>query len=293
MTEGFSDHFFTTADGLRLHYRDYPALGPARGLPILCLHGLTRNVRDFEGLAPRLAAVGRRVIVASQRGRGRSDPDPQAERYQPVTYSDDMMGLLDALTIDRAVFIGTSMGGLMTMIIASHPPQRVAAAVLNDIGPEIAPAGLERIKLNVASRDPVSSWDEAAMRSREANLAAFPVRADDTAFWLDFAHKTWVKTGTGMGEGQIALAYDGAIVDQIDSSAIPPDMWPFWEPFKSIPTLLVRGAISDLLSGAKAAEMKRRKPDLEIVEVPETGHAPFMTEPEAWAAIKGFVERVD
>tara|TARA_R110002096_G_scaffold161254_2_gene327767 strand:- start:729 stop:1598 length:870 start_codon:yes stop_codon:yes gene_type:complete len=289
MSQGYSDHFFATAEGLRLHYRDYPAVGDSRGVPILCLHGLTRNVVDFEDLAPRLAALGRRVIVASQRGRGRSDPDPQAQRYQPLTYAGDMIGLLDALKIERAVFIGTSMGGLMTMIIAATQPDRVAAAVLNDIGPEIATAGLDRIKANVASRDPVATWDEAAARSRAANLAAFPKRADDAGFWLDFAHKTWVETG----DGRIALAYDGAIVDQIDSSAVPPDMWPFWEPFKGFPALLVRGGISDLLTAETAAEMRRRKPDLDFVEVPDVGHAPFMTEPEAWAAIEAFIQRVD
>jgi pimeloyl-ACP methyl ester carboxylesterase len=289
MSQGYSDHFFATADGPRLHYRDYPAVGGARGVPILCLHGLTRNVSDFEGLAPRLAALGRRVIVASQRGRGSSDRDPQAERYQPLTYAGDMIGLLDALKIDRAVFVGTSMGGLMTMIIAATQPDRLAAAVLNDIGPEIATAGLDRIKANVASRDPVATWDDAAARSREANLAAFPKRADDREFWLDFAHKTWVE----LGDGRIGLAYDGAIVDQIDSSAVPPDMWPFWEPFNRFPTLLVRGGISDLLTAETAAEMRRRKPDLDFVEVPDIGHAPFMTEPEAWGAIEAFIQRVD
>lgn len=289
MSQGYSDHFFATADGPRLHYRDYPAVGGARSVPILCLHGLTRNVSDFEGLAPRLAALGRRVIVASQRGRGSSDRDPQAERYQPLTYAGDMIGLLDALKIDRAVFVGTSMGGLMTMIIAATQPDRLAAAVLNDIGPEIATAGLDRIKANVASRDPVATWDDAAARSREANLAAFPKRADDREFWLDFAHKTWVE----LGDGRIGLAYDGAIVDQIDGSAVPPDMWPFWEPFNRFPTLLVRGGISDLLTAETAAEMRRRKPDLDFVEVPDVGHAPFMTEPEAWAAIEAFIQRVD
>jgi pimeloyl-ACP methyl ester carboxylesterase len=289
MSQDYSDHFFTTADGPRLHYRDYAAVGETRGLPILCLHGLTRNVRDFEELAPRLAALGRRVIIASQRGRGRSDPDPKVERYQPLTYASDMIGLLDALKIDRAVFIGTSMGGLMTMIIAAHQPQRVAAAVINDIGAEISAIGLDRIKANIASRDPVKTWDEAAARSREANLAAFPERADDTAFWLDFARKTWTETG----DGHIALAYDGAIVDQIDSSAVPPDMWPFWEPFRAIPVLLIRGGISDLLTAETAAEMKRRKPDLDFVEIPDIGHAPFMVEPEAWNAIEAFIARVD
>ncbi len=289
MTHGYSDHFHTTVDGPRLHYRDYPAVGEIRGLPVLCLHGLTRNVRDFETLAPRLAALGRRVVVASQRGRGRSDYDPQPERYQPLTYAIDMIGLLDALKIDRAVFVGTSMGGLMTMIIAAHQPGRVAAAVLNDIGAEIATAGLDRIKANIASRDPVTTWDEAAARSREANLAAFPRRGDDAAFWLDFARKTWTETG----DGRIALAYDGAIVDQLDASAVPPDLWPLWDPFKTFPTLLVRGGISDLLTVETAAEMKRRNPDLEFVEVPDIGHAPFMTEPEAWAAIEAFIARID
>tara|TARA_R110000868_G_scaffold2384_7_gene17736 strand:+ start:16933 stop:17802 length:870 start_codon:yes stop_codon:yes gene_type:complete len=289
MTGQFTDHFHASTDGTALHYRDYPAVGPVTGVPVLCLHGLTRNVRDFEDLAPRLAALGRRVIVASQRGRGLSAPDPSPERYQPVTYAGDMLGLLDALGIERAVFIGTSMGGLMTLIIAAQQPQRLAAAVLNDIGPEIAMDGLERIKLNVSSRDPVASWEAAAARSREANLAAFPDRADDSAFWLDFAHKTWVETG----DGQIALAYDGAIVDQIDSSAVPPDLWPFWTPFKTIPTLLVRGGISDLLAPETVAEMKRQKPDLGFVEVPDVGHAPFMTEPEAWAAIERFLTQVE
>ncbi|WP_417482394.1 alpha/beta fold hydrolase [Maricaulis sp.] len=288
MSQGYSDHFFATSDGPELHYRDYPAIGPVRGVPVLCLHGLTRNVRDFEDLAPRLAALGRRVIVASQRGRGRSDPDPQPERYQPLTYAIDMIGLLDALAIERAVFVGTSMGGLMMMIIAGQQPHRFAAAVFNDIGPEIASGGLDRIKANVSSRDPVTSWEAAAARSREANLAAFPKRADDQAFWLDFAHKTWVETG----DGQIALAYDGAIVDQIDSSAVPPDLWPFWTPFQTIPTLLVRGGISDLLAPETVAEMKRLKPDLGFVEVPDVGHAPFMTEPEAWAAIENFITHV-
>lgn len=289
MSGGFSDHFFTTTDGLRLHYRDYPALGETRGLPVLCLHGLTRNVRDFEDLAPRLAAMGRRVIVASQRGRGRSDADPDTSRYQPLTYSADMIGLLDVLAIDRAVFIGTSMGGLMTMLIAVQQPHRIAAAVINDIGPEIAEAGLDRIKANVSVREPVTSWEAAAARSRESNLAAFPKRSEDREFWLDFARKTWVETG----EGRIEPDYHAPIVTQIDGSDVAPDLWPLWEPFKAFPTLLVRGGISDLLTVETVAEMKRRKPDLDYVEVPDVGHAPFMTEPEAWAAIEAFIGRVD
>ena len=133
VAQDFDDRFFETADGLRLHYRDY---GPreTRAEPVLCLHGLTRNVRDFDELAPRIASLGRRVIVASQRGRGESDRDPLAERYNPGVYTADMLGLLDQVQIRRAVFVGTSMGGLMTMIAAVQAPGRVAGAVLNDIG---------------------------------------------------------------------------------------------------------------------------------------------------------------
>lgn len=286
----FTDRFFTNPDGLRIHFRDYPPAGPQAGMPVLCLHGLTRNVKDFEDLAPKIAAKGRRVIVASQRGRGRSDPDPQTERYQPPVYAADMLALLDFLEIDRAVFVGTSMGGLMTMAVAGTDPGRIAAAVINDVGPVVDPAGLERIKHNTSSRDPVTSWEEAAARTRESNLAAFPGRADDEAYWLDFARKTWIEDG----EGRIVLDYDGNILSTLGGGDEPlPDLWAFWEPFAGIPTLLVRGALSDLLSPETVAEMRRRKPDLEVVEVPNVGHAPFMTEPEAWAAIDVFLDRVD
>ena len=290
MTEAiFTDHFFTTADGPRIHWRDYPAMGETTGLPVICLHGLTRNVRDFEDLAPMIAAMGRRVIVISARGRGQSDHDPVATRYQPPTYAGDVLALLASIDLPRAVFIGTSMGGLMTFIIAGLQPDRIAAAVINDIGPEIAQAGLDRIKSNVASRAPVDNWEAAAARTRQSNLAAFPKRGDDTAFWDDFARKTWVQGS----KGEIALAYDGALVEQMDGDAPLPDLWAFWTPFADIPTLVVRGGISDLLAPTTVAEMKRQKPDLRVVEVPDVGHAPFMTEPEAWTAIEALLKAAD
>ncbi len=284
----FTDHFFTNADGLKLHYRDYPAVGETTGLPVLCLHGLTRNVKDFEELAPRIAGLGRRVIVASQRGRGQSEADPQTERYIPPVYAGDMIGLLDQLGLERVVFIGTSMGGLMTMMVAGMQPQRIAAAVINDIGPSISKPGLDRIKQNTSSREPAADWAEAASRTRDGNLAAFPLKDHDEDFWLDFARKTWIEK-----DGQVVLAYDGNIISMIDGDEPLPDIWEFWEPFGPIPTLVVRGGVSDLLSAETVAEMKRRKPDLDTVEVPDVGHAPFMTEPEAWTAIQAFLGRVD
>lgn len=285
----YTDHHFTTTDGPRIHWRDYPAVGQETGLPVICLHGLTRNVRDFEDLAPMIAALGRRVIVVSARGRGLSDHDPVAVRYQPPTYAADILGLMASIELPRAVFVGTSMGGLMTFIIGSLQPERIAAAVINDIGPEIAQAGLDRIKSNVAGRDPVDSWEAAAARTRQSNLAAFPKRADDVAFWDDFAHKIWVERE----DGKIALAYDGALVEQMGGTAPPPDLWGFWAPFAEIPTLVVRGGISDLLTPQTVAEMKRQKPDLRTVEVPDVGHAPFMTEPAAWTELAAFLADCD
>jgi pimeloyl-ACP methyl ester carboxylesterase len=289
MIGGFTDHYFATADGPRLHYRDYPAVGRETGVPVLCLHGLTRNVKDFEELAPMIAALGRRVIVASQRGRGLSEPDPDMERYQPLTYAADMMALLESLEIGKAVFVGTSMGGLMTMITAATRPDLIAAAVINDIGPELSEDGLNRIRENTSSREPVDSWDEAAARSRESNLEAFPRRADDPAFWDAFARRCWGERE----DGKLALEYDGQIIEAMNAGGPLPDLWPFWEPFKSIPVLLVRGGITDLLTEATVAEMKRRAPDMAYVEVPGVGHAPFMTEPEAWVAIERFMGEAD
>ena len=288
-TIGYSDHFFTTSDGPRLHYRDYDPVGDVRGVPVVCLHGLTRNVKDFEDLAPQIAALGRRVIVISMRGRGLSDFDPQTERYQPLIYAIDVVGLLDEAGLDKAVFIGTSMGALIALIIASQQSQRFAAAVLNDIGPEISSAGLDRIMSNVSSRDPAKDWDEAARRTRSDNQDVFPKRVEDAAFWHDLAHKTWIENDAG----QLVYDYDGAIFDQMGGDEPLPDLWPFFEALHQIPTLSVRGEITDLFSQETLIEMKRRKPDLETVEVPDVGHAPFMTEPEAWQALEAFLQRVE
>jgi len=287
--DGYSDHFFTTPDGPRLHYRDYAPVGEVRGVPVVCLHGLTRNVKDFEDLAPQIAAMGRRVIVISMRGRGRSDSDPQTDRYQPLIYAIDVVSLLEEIGLDKAVFIGTSMGGIISLIIASQNSALFSAFVLNDIGPEIAQSGLDRIMSNVSNRDPAKDWNEASERTRTDNVETFPNRLDDTAYWMDLARKTWVENETG----QLVYDYDPAIFDQMGGDEPLPDLWPFFEALKPIPTLVVRGGITDLLSPDTLAEMKRRKPDLETVEVPDVGHAPMLTEPEAWSAIQGFLQSVD
>ncbi len=285
MAGQFKEGRFATADGPGLEYRDYAPVGDVTGPPVLCLHGLTRNVRDFDELAPLIAALGRRVIAASQRGRGGSDPDPQPERYNPAVYTLDMLALLDHLGVERSVFVGTSMGGLMTMIAASLAPQRLAGAVLNDIGPEIDPAGLARIQGYVGADRVAASWPEAAALCRAINGVAFP-KEESEAFWIAFARKLFREEAPG----RIVLDYDPAIARTVaPGSNDIADLWPLFDALKPIPTLVVRGEVTDVLMTSTLEEMRRRKGDLVVARVPRVGHAPFLTEPEAWGPLRAFL----
>ncbi|MBU6405609.1 MAG: alpha/beta hydrolase [Alphaproteobacteria bacterium] len=283
--DAFADRFVPTADGLTIYLRDYAPLEPSSGLPMLCLHGLTRNSRDFEIIAPRLAALGRRVLVMDVRGRGRSDRDPEPMRYGVPTYVGDVMAALDYLQIDRAVFLGTSMGGLITMVFAAMTPGRVAAAILNDVGPELNPVAVARIGAYVGKTNPVESWDEALGITRANNEAAFPGR--DDAFWDAFARRCWHEDN-----GKIALSYDPLIAIPFSQpqGPAPADLKPLFQAaFGAIPTLLIRGALSDLISPEHVATMQALKPDLAFREIAGVGHAPMLEEPEAMAAIIEFL----
>jgi pimeloyl-ACP methyl ester carboxylesterase len=285
MAEQFASRFFRTADGPRIEFREYPATTPVTGIPVLCLHGLTRNNRDFEELAPMIAACGRHVLVPSQRGRGLSDADPSPERYHPGTYAADMLALLSNLDISRAIFIGTSMGGLMTMICAALAPTRVAAVVLNDVGPEVDPKGLARIRGYVGRAEAPADWDQAAAICRAINGSAFS-KETSGEFWLKVARRVFWEPEPG----NLALQYDPAISQVVNSPAVvPPDLWPLFEALKPTPTLVVRGELSDILMVTTVEEMRRRKPDLVVANVPDVGHAPFLTEPAAWSAICNFL----
>jgi pimeloyl-ACP methyl ester carboxylesterase len=277
-----------TRDGLNLFLREYPPTGEARGLPVLCLHGLTRNSADFEGIAPGIAALGRRVLALDIRGRGWSDRDPDPTRYRPDIYAQDVLDALDTLGIARAVFIGTSMGGLITMLVAVQAPGRVAAAVLNDVGPELNPAGLARIVNYVGKTEPVRSWDEMAAAVKASQGIAFP-DADD-AFWQTFARRV----AQQLPDGSIAFAYDPAIAKAIarPQPVPPPSLIPLFEALAKMPVLVIRGALSDVLSPEGVAVMRNIKPDLETAEVPRVGHAPTLEEPEARNALAAFLVRV-
>lgn len=289
---GFEERIVPTIDGLTIYARDYPPLLPETGLPVICLHGLTRNSRDFEVIAPRIAALGRRVIAADMRGRGKSANDPDPAHYVPAVYAQDVLALMDKLAIPKAVFVGTSMGGLITMVISALAPDRVVASVLNDVGPKLNVAGLSRIAGYVGHVQPVASWEEAAAAIKATNGTAFPERDEDDAFWQAFAQRTF----RARDDGQFELDYDPHIAlafADFDEDSPPPDLSPIFAALAQKPMLSVRGEISDLFSEDVVEMMRGLKPDLETVTIENIGHAPMLDEPEAWDAILSFLAKVD
>lgn len=289
----FADRFWSSADGLRLHARDYAAAsGPAR-TPVICIHGLTRNARDFEDLAPRLAAGGRRVLAVDVRGRGGSDYDPQPERYTPAVYAGDVLALMDALAMARAVFIGTSMGGLITLVVGALRPVAIAGAVLNDIGPEIAPEGLKRIGGYTGAGAPIDDWTAAAAYSKRINEIAFPHYRE--ADWAAFARRLFAEK-----DGRPVLDYDPAIAKVFkppepkpgEEPPPPPDLWPLFKGLAQHPLLTLRGETSDILSPDIAQRMREAAPDMAFAEIPGVGHAPMLDEPQALAAIGRLLDSI-
>ena len=255
--------------------------------PALCIPGLTRNAADFEELAPRIAATGRDVAAVSLRGRGRSDADTDPSNYFPTTYRDDVAAVMDALGWRKAIFAGTSLGGIVTMLLAERDPSRIAAAIINDVGPELAPEGLARIGGYVGNSDrPVRTIEEAADCVAAINAVAFPDATQ--ADWIEFARRTFRETGDGW-----VLAYDPKIAEALLANGPAPDLWPGWRSLKNTPTLLVHGALSDLLTAPIVEKMREAHPVFDYVRVPRIGHAPMMTEPAAWAAIETFLEKID
>jgi pimeloyl-ACP methyl ester carboxylesterase len=287
--EQFEERRWTSADGLSLFARDYPAATNGGRLPVVCLHGLTRNASDFEDLAPLVASGGRRVLALDIRGRGRSEWDSKPQRYTPQTYVGDVLGLLDALALESAVFIGTSMGGIITMALAAARPAAVASAVLNDVGPVVAPEGIARIKSYAGGTSDIANWDDARDYVRGINGAVFP--KFETKDWDRFARRVFVEK-----RGVPVLNYDPAIALQLRADHYAAAEEEAWRLFRDLasnrPTLLIRGARSDLLSPDTADRMKRMAPKMRFAEVPYVGHAPTLSEPEAVQAIQAFLAEI-
>ena len=279
------DRYFTSADGLRLYYRDYPAAEPGR-LPVLCLPGLTRNCRDFEGSALRIQQT-RRVLSPDLRGRGRSQYDPNFMNYHPGTYVGDLARLLADAGVDRVILFGTSLGGILSMLIAAGTPRVPAAVILNDVGPEVAPEGLQRIASYVGKHAPVRSWQEAAEQMRSMYGVAMPDAGD--ADWMAFARRSYSEM-----DGMPVLDVDRGVGEAVRAApaGAAPDLWPLYAALKPVPTLAIRGALSDVLSAATFDRMQREKPDLQRLTVARRGHPPLLDEPECVAAIDEFLAKL-
>jgi len=284
MTE-FADRHWSSRDGLTLHYRDYAGRDDRPAL--LCLPGLTRNARDFENLAARHAGEWR-VLCPEMRGRADSDYAKDSATYNPMQYVDDVTLLLDEAGVDRFVAIGTSLGGLMTMVLALTMNQRLAGALLNDVGPVLEPAGVERIGKYVGQGRSFETWMHAARALEEVHAPAYPDY--EIADWLAMAKRIMTLSSSG----RIVFDYDMKIAEPFAAgNAQPPvDMWPAVAALAGRPALLVRGELSDILGEATFVEMQKRLPDAEAVTVARTGHAPTLDEAEVVAAIARFLAKV-
>ena len=283
-TQAWADRYWTSRDGLKLHYRDYD--GPAGRPPLLMLHGLTRNARDFENVAERYAGDWR-VLAVDFRGRGMSEWDSDSSHYNPPIYAADVLQLLDELGIEQALFMGTSLGGLVTMIIATVAPKRIAGALLNDVGPELDLSGIDRIKSYVGKQVLFRDWDDAADRLQQRAGDVYP--AYDHAAWVRFAKRACRQT-----EGGVEFDYDMKIAEPFEAGNTGEikDAWPYYRALGDRPVLVLRGEHSDLLPGPAADRMAKEIPDVEVVIVKGVGHAPDLDEPEAVAAIDRLLERV-
>lgn len=282
---GFQNGFWWSNDGLRLHYRDYP--GRADRPVVLCLPGLTRNARDFESLAERIAGEWR-VIAVEFRGRGESAYAKDPMTYVPLTYVQDVEALLGDRKIDSLVTVGTSLGGLVAMLLAATGRAQLRGAVLNDVGPVLESRGLERIRAMVGKAGGWPTWVHAARALAEAQRETYP----------DFGLADWIAFAKRLDR----LTPAGRIVPDYDSNIAAPlrlpggdtaiDMWPAFDALAQGPLLVLRGARSDVLGEEAAAQMVARAPSARLVTVPGVGHAPTLDEPEAVAAIDALLASV-
>ncbi len=287
MTEvkNYQDQFWQSEDDLNLHYRDYSS--NSTKTPIICVPGLTRNSRDFEHLGTLLCG-DRRIIMVNLRGRGQSDYAKDSTTYNPKTYVADIVRLMDEIDLPKAVFFGTSLGGIVTMLMASMHSGRVAGALLNDIGPEIDQRGLDRIGEYVGQGRSFDTWAHAARDLAESSASIFP---DYTLKdWISFAKKLYRMNSSG----RIKLDYDMKISEPFDRKGNGSDaMWRALEAFKDLPTLILRGETSDLFSEATATKMLGMMQNGELVTIPRVGHAPTLEEPQSLDAIAALLQRVE
>lgn len=275
---------FTAADGLELAYDDTGGTG----VPLLCLAGLTRNRRDFDTVRRDFAGRAR-IIRLDSRGRGESDWDRNWRNYSVPQEASDALALMDHLGLAQAAILGTSRGGTIAMLLAPRHRARLLGVCLNDIGPEIDPAGLEVILGYVGRTPGFADYETAAAALARQHARRFPTVP--LARWREHAERLWRQTEDGL-----ALRYDprlrDAVLEQMGPGVPPANLWGLFDALEGVPLSLIRGANSDLLSPETAAQMRLRRPDMGYAEVPDRGHVPFLDEPEAVAEIKAFLARL-
>ncbi|MBK5256566.1 MAG: alpha/beta hydrolase [Vicinamibacteria bacterium] len=276
---------WSSADGLKLFASEYGSKDSGK-LPVICIPGLTRNSRDFEEVAPWIASMGRRVIAVDLRGRGRSDRDPNPRHYAPPTYAADMVALLDWIEAPRALFVGTSLGGIVTMTMASKSIDRIGGSVLNDVGPVIGKEGFARISSYAGKPVTVKSWADAVAYAKQTGGVAFPDYTD--ADWGGFVRRIFKEGPDGVPK----LECDPAVFQPMNpvwTWLLTPLVWAMFRKLASgRPTLLVRGAISDVLDAETASRMRREAGNMAFVEVDNVGHAPTLSEPQALESLTRF-----
>lgn len=287
-----TSRFFPAPDGLQLHARDYaPATGETARLPVVCLPGLSRNGRDFHAFALLLsqdAVSPRRVVALDYRGRGLSARDANPANYTVATECGDVVAACAALGIPRALFVGTSRGGLILHVLAAVQPDLIAGAVLNDIGPEIEAAGLKEISDYLAERSEPASFAAAADALARLHGPTFPAltRAD----WLDMAEALYRKE-----DGRIVADHDPKLADQfqaIDFTRPLPTLWPQFSLLAQRPLLAIRGEHSRLFSKETLARMAAHGPNVETLTAQGQGHAPLLHRADLFPRIRAFLDRL-
>lgn len=278
------EHFIAAQDGIKTYVLELVPDGEIKGDPIFCIHGLTRNHKDFEPIFDFLLGFGRKVYAIDVRGRGNSDYDPNPLNYHPGTYVGDVSNIMNVLEIEKAVFIGTSMGGIISMILAAFMPDKVSGIILNDVGPEVNEAGIARIRNYVGNSAPVDNWDDAIKGIKAIAQKEYPLQKDNQQFWQDFAKRISKEEN-----GKISLAYDPEIKQNLQPAKEgepAPNLWAQFEMIKDIPIGLISGELSDIMTSDIVEKMKKISPSLKVELIDNVGHAPILNEEKALKIIK-------
>ncbi len=279
----YTDGYWQSADGLRLHYRDYA--GPKSKPPIICIPGLTRNARDFAHVAERLAGDWR-VICVELRGRGESAYAKDPSTYNPMTYVGDLVLLLTELKLKGFISFGTSLGGILTMLLAATKPGMIKAALINDIGPVIEKQGLDRIKSFVGKSQSWPTWAHAARWFAETQGGIFPDY--DLQSWIEMAKRICRLTP----QGRIAFDYDMKLSEPMKNDDQAIDLWPLYQSLGNVPVAILRGGLSDLFSDATGKKMAKLLLNAKLTTVPNVGHAPMLDEAASIKAIDALLKAV-